>query len=110
MLKVYNTLSRKKELFKPLHGKNVGMYVCGPTVYGPAHIGHARTYIAFDIIRRYFEYREYKVNYINNITDIHDDVINRANELNVNFLELANKNIKLFFTGKKKQILRKEHQ
>jgi len=73
-LKIYNSLSRKKELFKPINAGRVLMYVCGPTVYGSTHIGHARTYIAFDIIRRYLEYRKYKVKFVMNITDIHDDI------------------------------------
>lgn len=73
-LKIYNTLSRKKEEFKPLKKGHIKMYVCGPTVYGPSHIGHARTYIAFDIIRRYLEYKKYKIKFVMNITDIHDDI------------------------------------
>ncbi len=97
MIEIYNTLSRKREPFKPIKGKNVGIYVCGPTVYGPGHIGHARTYIAFDMVRRYLEYRGYRVKYVVNITDIHDDMIKRANELGITIFELADKNIKLFF-------------
>ena len=73
-LQIYNSLSRKKEIFKPLKKGQVKMYVCGPTVYGPSHIGHARTYVAFDIIRRYLEYKKYKVKFVMNITDIHDDI------------------------------------
>ncbi len=97
MLKVQNTLSRKLEEFKPLHGKEVRMYVCGPTVYGPGHIGHARTYTAFDLLRRYLEYSGYKVKFVVNITDVHDDMIKRANEQGVTIFELAEKNIQLFF-------------
>ncbi|MBU0662595.1 MAG: cysteine--tRNA ligase [Candidatus Diapherotrites archaeon] len=98
MLQMYNSLSRKKEKFIPLSGgKNVTMYVCGPTVYGPGHIGHARTYTAFDIIRRYLEYRDYKVKFVMNITDVHDDMIKRANEMGITIFELADKNIALFF-------------
>lgn len=73
-IKIYNTLSRKKEIFKPIKPGNIDMYVCGPTVYGPGHLGHARTYLAFDIIRRWLEHENYKVKYIINITDIHDDI------------------------------------
>jgi len=73
-LKIYNSLTRKKEIFKPINFGKVLMYVCGPTVYGSSHIGHARTYIAFDIIRRYLEYKKYKVKFVMNITDIHDDI------------------------------------
>ncbi len=97
MLRVYNTLHKKKEEFKPLRDKKIGMYVCGPTVYGPGHIGHARTYIAFDIIRRYLEYSGYKVKYVVNLTDIHDDIISKANELGITLFELADKNIAVFF-------------
>jgi cysteinyl-tRNA synthetase len=96
MLKLYNTLSGKKEEFAPKNPKRVGMYVCGPTVYGPGHIGHARTYIAFDIIRRYLEYRGFRVKFVMNITDIHDDIIKEANRQNIGFLILANKFADLF--------------
>lgn len=67
---INNSLSRKKELFKPIHDGFVGMYVCGPTVYGPPHVGHARSYVNFDVIRRFFEYAGYNVKYIQNITDV----------------------------------------
>ena len=70
MLKVYNTISREKEEFIPLHGKNVGMYVCGPTVYGYPHLGHAKSYINFDTIYRYLKYSGYNVKYVQNITDV----------------------------------------
>jgi len=79
-LKVYNTLTRKTEIFKPRTDKKVQMFVCGPTVYDYSHIGHARSYIVFDIIAKYLKYRGYKVTYIQNITDIDDKIINRANE------------------------------
>ncbi len=69
-LHVYNTLSRKKELFEPLNPPFVGMYVCGPTVYGDAHLGHAKSYVAFDVILRYLRYLDYKVRYVQNITDV----------------------------------------
>ncbi len=97
MLKVHNTLSRSKEEFKPLKGKAVGMYICGPTVQGPPHIGHARTYVAFDFIRRYLEWKGFKVKYVMNITDVHDDIISKSNELGIDWKELAEKNTKLFF-------------
>lgn len=70
VLHVYNTLSRKKEVFEPLHPPHVGMYVCGPTVYGNAHLGHAKSYVSFDIVRRYLRYLGYKVRYVQNITDV----------------------------------------
>jgi cysteinyl-tRNA synthetase len=67
---IYNTLTRRKELFKPLHAPNVGMYVCGPTVYGDAHLGHARPAITFDLVFRYLKHLGYKVRYVRNITDV----------------------------------------
>ena len=69
-LQIYNTLSRKKEIFEPLKAPNVGMYVCGPTVYGDAHLGHARPAITFDIVFRYLMHIDYKVRYVRNITDV----------------------------------------
>ena len=69
-LKVYNTLSRQKEVFEPINPPLVGMYVCGPTVYGDAHLGHARPYVTFDLVIRYFKYLGYKVRYVRNITDV----------------------------------------
>ena len=70
MLKVYNTISREKEEFFPLYGNNVGMYVCGPTVYGFPHLGHAKSYISFDIVYRYLKFKGYNVKYVQNITDV----------------------------------------
>ena len=89
MLKVYNTLTRKKEPFIPLEANKVRMYVCGMTTYSDAHIGHARTYVAFDIIRRYLEYKGYEVFYVQNITDIDDKIINAARERNMDPLEYS---------------------
>lgn len=79
-MKVYNTLTRKKEEFVPITPGEVKMYVCGPTVYNFFHIGNGRTFIVFDTIRRYFEYRGYKVKFVQNFTDIDDKMINKANE------------------------------
>jgi cysteinyl-tRNA synthetase len=70
MLKIYNSLTRKKEEFKPLHEGHVGMYVCGPTVYGHSHIGHGKSYVSFDVIVRYLRYLGYNVKYVQNITDV----------------------------------------
>ena len=70
MLRVYNTISREKEDFVPLYGNNVGMYVCGPTVYGFPHLGHAKSYISFDIVYRYLKFKGYNVKYVQNITDV----------------------------------------
>ena len=69
-LQVYNTLTRKKEDFEPLNPPFVGMYVCGPTVYGDAHLGHAKSYVSFDLVLRYLRYLDYKVRYVQNITDV----------------------------------------
>lgn len=80
MLKIYNTLTRQKELFKPIHAGKVGMYVCGITVYDLCHIGHGRTFVAFDMIARYLRYSGYQLNYVRNITDVDDKIIKRANE------------------------------
>ena len=80
MIKVYNTLNKKKEEFIPLTPGEVKMYVCGPTVYNFFHIGNGRTFIVFDTIRRYFEYRGFKVDFVQNFTDIDDKMIKKANE------------------------------
>jgi len=88
-LKIYNTLSRKKEEFTPVENGKVKMYVCGMTVYSDAHIGHARTYFAFDVIRRYFEYKGLDVTYVQNITDVDDKIINAANKEGIDALEYS---------------------
>ncbi|MFC2154476.1 class I tRNA ligase family protein, partial [Candidatus Altiarchaeota archaeon] len=90
-LKVYNTLSRKVEPFEARKPGEVNMYVCGMTVYDDMHIGHARTYVAFDVIIRYLKYRGYKVNYIQNITDIDDKIVNKAKELGIEPTQLSTK-------------------
>jgi cysteinyl-tRNA synthetase len=91
MLQVYNTLKRTKEEFIPLEGNNVRMYVCGPTVYDYPHIGNARSFAVFDTIRRYLEYRGYRVYYATNFTDVDDKMIDRANEDGISVQELARK-------------------
>ncbi len=88
-MQVYNTLTRQKEEFVPMHENRVNMFVCGPTVYDMPHIGHARTYVAFDAIARYLRYRGYQVFYLMNITDIDDKMIQRANEREITVKELA---------------------
>jgi len=93
-LKLYNTLTRKKEIFKPIKKNYVGMYVCGPTVDDVPHLGHARSQISFDILRRYLEYLKYKVKFVSNITDIDDKIINKANELGEDIKKLTEKNTK----------------
>ena len=80
MIKIYNTLSASLDTFTPRKEKEVSMYVCGPTVYNYIHIGNARPAIVFDTVRRYFEYRGYKVTYVQNFTDVDDKMIKRANE------------------------------
>lgn len=89
MLKIFNTLTREKEIFKPIVPGKVGMYVCGVTVYDYCHIGHARTYTSADIVHRYLRFSGYDVNYIRNITDIDDKIIKRANENQEEFHSLA---------------------
>ena len=79
-IKIYNTLSKQKEEFKPLEPGKVKMYVCGPTVYNLIHIGNARPMIVFDTVRRYMEYKGYEVNYVSNFTDVDDMIIKKANE------------------------------
>ena len=89
MLRIYNTMTRTVEEFKPLRGNRVYMYVCGPTVYDYSHIGHARTYIAYDVLARYLREKGYSVFYLMNITDVDDKIIKRARERGVNPLDLA---------------------
>lgn len=89
-LKVYNTLTRKKEDFETIEPGKVRMYVCGPTVYAQAHIGHAMSALVFDVIRRYLEYRGYEVQHVMNYTDVDDKIIRRANELEMDPFSLAN--------------------
>ena len=91
-LKVYNTLSKKKELFVPGKKNNVRIYVCGPTVDDVPHLGHARQQIFFDLLRKYLEFLDYKVKFVSNITDIEDKIINRAKEKNKSVKELVKKN------------------
>ncbi|MCA1178927.1 MULTISPECIES: cysteine--tRNA ligase [unclassified Pantoea] len=93
MLKIYNTLSRQKEEFKPIHAGQIGMYVCGITVYDLCHIGHGRTFVAFDVVSRYLRYVGYQLKYVRNITDIEDKIINRANENGESIETLTNRMI-----------------
>ena len=97
MIQVYNTLTRQKEEFKPLEPGKVKMYVCGPTVYNYIHIGNARSTVAFDTIRRYFEYRGYDVNYVSNFTDVDDKIIKAANETGMTPEEVSKKYIEAFY-------------
>lgn len=88
---LYNTLTRKKEVFKPLKDNKVNLFVCGLTVYDLSHIGHAKTYVQFDIIVKYLRYLKYRVFYLQNITDIDDRIIKRAQEKNTLWKSLAKK-------------------
>lgn len=92
-MKVYNTLTRKKEEFVPLEDNKVKMYVCGPTVYNLIHIGNARPMICFDTVRRYLEYKGYDVNYVSNFTDVDDKIIKKANEEGVSAEEISTRYI-----------------
>lgn len=101
MLKIYNTLTRKKEVFKPIHPGVVNMYVCGPTVYNYIHIGNARSAIAFDTVRRYLEFLGYHVNYVSNFTDVDDKMIKAAHEQGITVPQLADKYIRAFMEDTK---------
>ncbi len=97
MIKVYNTLNKKKEEFIPLTPGEVKMYVCGPTVYNFFHIGNGRTFIVFDTIRRYFEYRGFKVDFVQNFTDIDDKMIKKANEEGTTVKKIGDTYIKEYY-------------
>jgi len=92
-IKIYNTLSRKKEDFKTLQSGKVSMYVCGPTVYDKAHVGHAMSALVFDIVRRYLEYQDYEVSHVTNYTDVDDRIIQRAAVEGVDAKEIAQRYI-----------------
>ena len=92
-MKIFNTLSGKKDNFEPLEGNKVRMYICGMTVYDDTHIGHARTFVSFDIIVRYLRSAGYEVNYIRNITDVDDKILERSKELGITPFELTQKYI-----------------
>lgn len=96
-MKIYNTMSRKKEEFIPLEPGKVKMYVCGPTVYNFIHLGNARPFTVFDTLRRYFEYRGYEVTYIQNFTDVDDKIIKRSHEEGITPEEVSEKYIKEYF-------------
>ncbi|MGD0917268.1 MAG: cysteine--tRNA ligase [Thermodesulfobacteriota bacterium] len=95
-LRIYNTLTGRKEDFVPLHGKSVGLYVCGVTVYDLCHIGHGRSAVVFDTIHRYLRYHGYEVTYVRNFTDIDDKIIKRANDEGVDCKAIAEKYIEEF--------------
>lgn len=97
MLHIYNTMTRKIEEFHPLEENKIKMYVCGPTVYNYIHIGNARSVVAFDVIRRYMEYRGFEVTYVSNFTDVDDKIIKGAVQENLTPLELSDKYIAAFY-------------
>jgi len=94
---IYNSFTRKKEEFIPLKSPQVNIYTCGVTVYDESHIGHARSLYIFDLIRKYLEYRDYKVRFVRNITDIDDKIINRAKELKIDWRELVKKYVERYY-------------
>jgi len=99
IVKFFNTLTRKKETFKPLHGKEVKMYVCGPTVYNVPHIGNYRSFLMADLIRRYLEYRGFAVKQVMNITDIDDKTIRDSGKVGMTLKDFTEKYTKIFFDG-----------
>jgi cysteinyl-tRNA synthetase len=96
-LRIYNTLTRQKEEFVPLVPGQVKMYVCGPNLYGPSHVGHAMSYIVFDMVKRYLLYRGYRVRHVQNFTDIEDRIIETARSLTTTIQDLADKYIARFY-------------
>ncbi|MBE6753478.1 MAG: cysteine--tRNA ligase [Ruminococcaceae bacterium] len=100
-MKIFNTLTRQKDEFTTLHEGEVRMYACGPTVYNLIHIGNARPLIVFDTLRRYFEWRGYKVNFVQNFTDIDDKIIRRANEEGTDYITISERYIDEFWTDAK---------
>lgn len=96
-IQIYNTLTRRKEVFKPIEEGKVSMYVCGPTVYNYIHIGNARPAIVFDTVRNYFQYRGYEVKYVSNFTDVDDKLIRAAKELGEDVPTIANRFIEAYF-------------
>ena len=92
-MKVFNSMTREKEEFRPIEPGRVTMYACGPTVYNLIHIGNARPLCVFDVLRRYLEWRGFKVNFVQNFTDIDDKIINRANEEGTDYKTIAERYI-----------------
>ena len=100
-MRIYNSMTRQKEEFKPIREGKVGIYACGPTVYNYFHIGNARPFILFDVLRRYLEYRGYEVTFVQNFTDIDDKLIRRAAEENTTVKDIAERYIREYFTDAK---------
>lgn len=91
MIQIYDTMTKSLRTFEPLVPNKVSMYICGPTVYNYIHLGNARSIIAFDTVRRYFEYRGYDVNFVSNFTDIDDKIIAKANDENQSIKQITDK-------------------
>ncbi|HET7404537.1 MAG TPA: class I tRNA ligase family protein, partial [Candidatus Bathyarchaeia archaeon] len=100
-LVVYNTLTRKLDAFDPIHPGRVNMFVCGPTVYDSSHIGHGKTYVAYDIIARYLRFLGYSVFFVLNITDIDDRIINRAKDTGEDALKLSDRQARAYYKDMK---------
>ncbi|WP_312092624.1 class I tRNA ligase family protein, partial [Aminipila sp.] len=96
-MKIYNTLTRRKEEFVPIDKNEIKIYVCGPTVYNYFHLGNARPFVVFDTLRKYLEYRGNKVNFVQNFTDVDDKIINKAREEGSNAGEVSEKYIEEYF-------------
>jgi len=107
MLTLYNSLTKKKEEFVPIDPPNVNIYMCGPTVYDYFHIGNARSFIMADVVRRYLEYKDYKVKFLMNLTDVDDKIIKKSNEENMDFNSVAENYINAFFEDIRKLKLKK---
>ncbi|MCJ7508176.1 MAG: class I tRNA ligase family protein, partial [candidate division Zixibacteria bacterium] len=108
-LKLYNTLTRKKETFKPIASGKVGLYTCGPTVYDFAHIGNFRAYVFGDLLRRYLEYKGYEVKQVMNITDIDDKTIKGSQEKGIPLTQYTMKYKKAFFEDIEALNIKKAH-
>ena len=100
-MKIFNSMTRKKEEFVPVHPGEARIYACGPTVYNYFHIGNARPFIVFDTLRRYLEYRGYKVTFVQNFTDIDDKMIKAANEQGITVKQLGEHFIEEYFKDAK---------
>ena len=100
-MKIFNTLTREKQELVPIEENTLRIYACGPTVYNYIHIGNARPLCVFDVLRRYLEWRGYKVNFVQNFTDIDDKLIKKANEENITVKEVAERYIEEFWTDSK---------
>src|SRR3990167_6437832 len=109
-LKFYNALTRKKQIFRPLHNKRVGLYTCGPTVYNYAHIGNWRTYVFEDVLKRTLKYNGCKVKHVMNITDVEDKIIRGAKKTGKEIYEFTEPYEKAFYTDLKKLNIEKAHR